>query len=108
MALQQVQYIACINEAAFVMNFSIQYLESDGNWKTSEWNSGNYPVGRTVKSPDLASLGVPADAIAITPYVHAILGVHNTGTPMVTYAANGQTASYKVSGTTLSYSVTQV
>lgn len=103
--MQQVQKIACVNNGGFVMNFSIRWLDSNGQWQTSEWNSGNYPINQTRTSPDLASIGVPADALAITPYVHAILGNHNIGEPLVNYAANGQTAAYNVHGTTLNYSV---
>lgn len=103
--MQQVQKIACVNNGLFVMNFSIRWLDPSGQWQTSEWNSGNYPINQTRTSPDLANIGVPADALAITPYVHAILGNNNSGQPLVGYVANGQTAIYNVHGVTLNYSV---
>jgi hypothetical protein len=103
--MRQVEKITCVNAAAFVMNFSIKWLDANGEEHYSEWNSGNYPVGQNRTSPKLSEVGVPADALAVTAYVHAILGVHNTGTPMVQYADNGQVATYNVTGTTLSYSV---
>lgn len=104
----KVQKIACVNNALFVMNFSVRWLDAHGEWHTSEWNSGNYPINQTRTSPDLASIGVPADALAVTPYVHAVLGVSNSGSPMVNYAANGNTAGYTVTGTTLIYSVSLI
>ncbi len=104
----QVQKIACVNNAGFVMNFQIQYLDADGAQHLTDWNSGNYPINQTGTSPDLESIGVPANALAVTPYVNAILGKSNTGNPEVTYAANGQTATYTVTGTTLIFSVTLI
>lgn len=101
----QVQRIACVNNGGFVMNFSVRYLDSEGHWHTADWNSGNYPINQTRTSPDLGEIGVPDDAVAVTPYVHAILGKHETGEPLVTFAANGQTGTYGVKGTTLDFSV---
>jgi hypothetical protein len=101
----QVQYISCDNDAGFVMNFSIHYLDSNGNWQAADWNSGNYPIDQQRTTPDLASIGVPADALAIGPNVHAVLGDTEMGTPYVQYAPNGQTATYQVRGTTLNFSV---
>lgn len=103
--MRKVEKIACSNAAGFVMNFSIRWLDSDGSWKTSHWNSGNYPIDQTKTSPTLSSIGVPSDALAVTPYVHAILGVHNQGEPLVQAEDNGQVATYNVTGTTLDYSV---
>ncbi len=101
-----VEKISCFNDAAFVMNFSIQWLDSDGNWQTTSWNSGNYPIGETRTSPSLSSIGVPEDALAVTPYVHAILGDHERGSPLVKATSNGGVAAYEVKGTTLDFSVT--
>lgn len=106
--MRQVEKIACTNNAGFVMNFSVQYLTSEGKWETTAWNSGNYPIDQTRTSPDLSSIGVPSDALAVTPYVHAILGTHNQGSPLVNYANNGQVGAYEVRGTTLDYSVTLI
>lgn len=97
--------IACVNNAGFVMNFSIQWLGTDGVWVTTEWNSGNYPINQTRVSPTLTSIGVPTDALAIKPYVHAILGKHNSGNPLVQVDPEGQTLTYDVKGTTLDFSV---
>ncbi|HEY0604469.1 MAG TPA: hypothetical protein VGD58_16220 [Herpetosiphonaceae bacterium] len=101
----QIAKIACTNNAAFVMNFSIRWLDHAGNWHLSEWNSGDYAINQTRTSPDLISIDVPSDARAIAPYVHALLGEHRTGAPMVSYSANNQVAAYEVKGTTSDYSV---
>lgn len=102
--MQQAQYIACVNAAGFVMNFSIKYLDTNtGEWKVGKQNSGNYPIGQE-RSLNGAENDVPLGSV-MAPVVHAILGVSNEGTPFVTYAANGQTATYNVHGTTLIYSV---
>ncbi|HEY0735745.1 MAG TPA: hypothetical protein VGD69_12615 [Herpetosiphonaceae bacterium] len=101
----QIAKIACTNNAAFVMNFSIRWLDHDGIWHISEWNSGNYAINQTRTSPDLISIYVPSYARAITPYVHAILGKHGAGAPFVSYSANNQVAVYEVKGTTLDFSV---
>ena len=103
--MRKVDKIACSNAAGFVMNFSIRWLDSNGDWKTSEWNSGNYPIDQTRTSSSLTSIGVPEDALAVTPYVAAILGVHNEGKPYVGVEEGDQVATYNVTGTTLSYSV---
>lgn len=103
--MRQVQKVACVNNAGFVMNFSIQWLDDEGHWHTSKWNSGNYPIDQHRVSPDLRSIGVPDDAVGMTPYVHAIWGTHEQGTPLVQYAAENQVATYAVTGTTLIFSV---
>ena len=99
------QSIACTNKGAVVMNFSVRWLDSDGHWHTSHWNSGNYPINETRTSPDLASIGIPDDAMAVSPYVHAVLGMHAMGNQTVNYAANGVVAHYIVRGMTLNVTV---
>jgi hypothetical protein len=99
--MRQVQKISVINRGAYVFNFSVQWLGSDGAWHTTSWNSGNYPVGQIVTTPPLDQIGVPADALAITPYGHAVAGRSGQGTPFVGFAANGQVATYEAVGTTI-------
>ncbi len=60
------------------MSFSIQWLDSNGELHTTEWNSGNYPIDQSRTSPELGSIGVPSNAIAVTPYVHAYWGTLRT------------------------------
>lgn len=98
------------NMGAYVFNFSVQWLDpSDGQWHTSEWNSGNYPVGQNVTSPELGSLGVPADALAVTPYGHAVLGTSGQGQPFCGYNSSEGTAVYNATGTTyIGFAITLV
>lgn len=98
--MRQVQKITVNNKGGYVFNFSVQWLSSNGTWTTSDWNSGNYPVGQSVTTPALETIGVPSDALAVTVYGHAILGSSGQGTPFVGYTANGQIATYDAVGTT--------
>jgi len=103
--MRAIEKISCTNNAGFVMNFSVRWLGSDGKWNSTEWNSGNYPINQTRISPNLASIGVPSDAVAITPHVHAILGTSRDGEQLVDFKDNDQVAAYEVKGTTLSFGV---
>jgi hypothetical protein len=98
--MRQVQKITINNKGGYVFNFSIQWLGSDGKWTTSDWNSGNYPVAQSRTSPPFDTIGVPSDALAVTPYGHAVAGTSGQGSPFVGYAANGQIATYDAVGTT--------
>src|SRR4029450_5773214 len=106
MGAAQAQKIACTNKGAFVMNFSVRWLDASGVWHTLDWNSGNYDAGKTRTSPDLATLGVPTDAQFVAPYVHAILGGYGVGEPYVVYGAEAGVATYHVHGATFGFSVT--
>lgn len=99
--MRKVQKISVINKGGYVFNFSVQWLDSNGVWQTSKWNSGNYPVAQIVTTPPLEEIGVPADALAVTPYGHAVLGRSGQGTPFVGFEANGQVATYEAVGTTI-------
>lgn len=103
--MRQVNRIGCLNNGIFKMNFSIQWFDSKGSWHTSDWNSGNFDNGLYKVSPPLASIGVPADAIGVAPYVSAVLGKSIRGTPLVQAANNDRLATYEVTGTTLDFSV---
>lgn len=99
--MRQIQKITVNNKGGYVFNFSVQWLGSDGKWTTSNWNSGNYPVAQSVTTPDLNTIGVPADALAVTVYGHAVAGSSAQGTPFVAFAPNGQIATYDAVGTTI-------
>lgn len=99
--MRSVEKITVNNKGAYVFNFSVQWLTSNGKWETSKWNSGNYPVAQSVTTPPLGEIGVPNDALAVTVYGHAVLGKSAQGTPFVGYAANGQIATYDAVGTTI-------
>lgn len=103
--MRKVERIGCLNNGIFIMNFSIQWFDSKGSWHTSAWNSGNFNNGLYKVSPALSSLGVPADAIGVAPYVCAVLGTSSRGTPLVQSADNGRLAAYEVTGTTLDFKV---
>ena len=98
--MRAVQKITVINKGGYVFNYSVQWLGSDGKWVTSAWNSGNFPVAQSVTTPALETIGVPADALAVTVYGHAVLGTSGQGTPFVAFQPNNQTATYDAVGTT--------
>jgi hypothetical protein len=101
MPMQQVSKINVVNKGAYVMNFSVQWLDSNGDWTTSDWNSGNYSVGSSRETPELGSIGVPGDAPAVTVYGHAILGPSGRGHGYVQYEPGSQNvATYDADGTT--------
>lgn len=102
MASLAVQKISVANQGAFVINFSIHYLDQDGNVQ-SVGNSGNFPVG-TTRSLNAAELGVPAGSW-MWPTVHALAGSTVDGHPKVRYEPNGQTANYIAHGTTFTLDV---
>src|SRR4051794_39117788 len=104
-SMRQVERIGCLNNGIFTMQFSIQWIDSSGVLHTSAWSSGNYENGLYRVSPPLASLGVPADAVGVAPYVSAMLGTSQRGAPMVLAAGNGRLAAYVVEGATLNFDV---
>ncbi len=105
MPMRKVEKIGCMNHGIFVASFTIQWLDNQGSWHTVGWNSGNFDWGQYKASPSLSSLGVPSNALAVRPYVQAVLGVSNPGAPLVQAANNGRVAAYEVNGTTLDYTV---
>jgi hypothetical protein len=105
--MREAEKIACINRPGFDLSFSIQWQTADGTWHTGKWDSGTYPTLQTRISPSpfSTSVGVPRGAVAVRPYVHAVLGKHQEGSAVVRAADNDQTAAYEVHGTTLNFSV---
>src|ERR1700685_3690922 len=69
--MKQVERIGVLNNGIFIANFSVQWIDSNGGWKTTDWNSGNFDNGLYKVSPPLSSIGVPGGAIGVTPYVSA-------------------------------------
>ena len=61
--MRPIQKITVNNKGAYVFNFSVQWLSSDGHWHTSEWDSGNYPVAQSRTTPPLETIGVPDNAL---------------------------------------------
>lgn len=100
--MRPVEKITVINKGGYVFNFSIQWLsQDDGQWHTTDWNSGNYPVVQQRTTPPLNEIGVPDNALAVTPYGHAVAGSSGQGHAFVVCASNGQIATYEAVGTTL-------
>ncbi|MFI6792503.1 hypothetical protein ACIBG4_34765 [Nonomuraea sp. NPDC050383] len=100
----QVENIACVNNAGFVMYFNVEFLDPNtGQFAESPPDTGNYPINQTRTIP-LDSTQVPVGA-SVRPRVHADGGENESGDTLVQYAQNGQTATYEVQGTTLDYTV---
>jgi hypothetical protein len=93
----EVQKIACVNDAGFVMWFSA--VTAGG----SSDSSGNYPIDQT-RVIDLGETPF-REGIEFWPEVHAILGKTQSAGDHIVFKMNGQTATYEVRGTTLDYSI---
>jgi hypothetical protein len=91
------QKVACTNQAAFVMSFVAK------SGVASSASSGNFPIDQT-RVIDLAGAGI-AEGDVIAPEVHAVLGKTVTSADRFVYEKNGQTVTYRVSGTTFDYGV---
>ncbi|MGC4902616.1 hypothetical protein ACLQ2Y_25135 [Micromonospora echinospora] len=96
-----VQRIAVVNNAAFVMSFSVQ--ASNGLETAS---TDTYPINQS-RTIDLTTTALPVGA-DVRPVVDAVAGVQRTPSSFVSYCENGQTATYSVTGTTYDYSVTLI
>jgi hypothetical protein len=94
-----VQKVSVVNNGGFVMNF--QLTTRDGQLSAP---TDDYPVNQW-RVVDLASTPF-AEGVDVRPLVHATAGNTVPGNVFVSYCANGQTATYTASGTTLNYSVT--
>ena len=88
--MQPVSKINVVNKGGYVFNYSVQWLDSNGEWHTSDWNSGNYSVGFSRETPELGSIGVTEDALAVTVYGHAVLGTGHQRQPTL---SPGRTAT---------------
>ena len=98
----QASAITVNNKGGYDFNFSVQWLDpGDGTWHTTAWNSGNYTIGQSRTSPELGSIGVPTNALAVTPYGSAVWGTSAQGHASVLYALGAAAASYDATGTTL-------
>ena len=94
-----VQKIAVVNNGGFVLNFQITTREGDLSAPTDD-----YPINQW-RLIDLQSTPL-AEGVDVRPLVHATAGDDVLGNTFVSYCANGQTATYTASGTTLNYTVT--
>jgi hypothetical protein len=103
-ATLSVQKIAVVNDAGFVLNFSVAYKNANGSTSYSA-TTDNYPIDQS-RTIDVSTLGL-ATGTTIWPHVNAIAGQTKDGPP-VQYAANGQVATYEVQGTTQDYTITLI
>ena len=93
----EVQKIACVNDAGFVMNFRVKTAGGESS------STDNYPIDQS-RAIDLAALPF-REGLEFWPEVHAILGKTHSAKDHIVFKQNGQTATYEVRGTTLDYSV---
>jgi hypothetical protein len=96
----EVQKIACINNAGFVMSFAAQ---TNG---AASISTENYPINQ-VRVIDLADTPF-REGLEFWPLVDAVLGQTKAAAEHVTFRLNGETATYQVTGTTLNYDITLV
>ncbi|MFI7598371.1 hypothetical protein [Actinoplanes sp. NPDC049681] len=94
-----VQKIAVVNNGGFVVNFQITTREGQLSAPTDD-----YPINQW-RLIDLTSTPLE-EGVDVRPLVHATAGDDVLGNTFVSYCANGQTATYTASGTTLNYTVT--
>jgi len=101
----EVQYIECVNNAAFVMSFGIQILDENTGLIliVDGLDTGNYPIGQS-RRINLATIGIEPGTV-VRPQVRAVWGVNNPGDEWVRFQPNRFLAKYDVRGTTLSYTV---
>lgn len=101
----EVQDIACVNNAGFVMSFGIQIQDDDTGLDLiiDGLDTGPYPIGQT-RVIDLATTGINPGT-TVRPHVRARGGIDKLGDRRVRFQPNGQTATYDVRGTTLDFSV---
>jgi hypothetical protein len=101
-ALQAVSKISVVNNGGYVFSFQVQWLSGDdGTWHTADWNSGQYPINQTRTTPLLSQIGVPDDALAVTPYGSAVLGTSAQGHGFVRFTpSSSSVATYSATGTT--------
>ncbi|HWS38977.1 MAG TPA: hypothetical protein VN408_40330 [Actinoplanes sp.] len=98
-AVPCVQKVAVVNNGGFVMNFQLTTRDGQVSAPTDD-----YPINQW-RLVDLVSTPF-AEGVDVRPLVHAQAGDDVLGNVFVSYCANGQTATYTASGTTLNYSVT--
>jgi hypothetical protein len=94
-----VQKIAVVNNGGFVLNFQVSTRTGELSAPTDD-----YPINQW-RLIDLTSTPLTAGD-DVRPLVHATAGDDVLGNSFVSYCANGQTATYTASGTTLNYTVT--
>jgi hypothetical protein len=98
-AVPCVQKVAVVNNGGFTINFQLTTRTGELSATTD-----TYPINQW-RLVDLASTPF-AEGSDVRPLVNATAGNSVPGNVFVSYCANGQTATYTASGTTLNYTVT--
>ncbi|RWA51307.1 hypothetical protein AU476_23470 [Cupriavidus sp. UYMSc13B] len=104
MSLKQYQKmtITVENQTDYVFGFTVGWRRSGDEW--DEWDKRNtadpkiadHPTSQSRTTPPLHEIGVPADAVEVTPYGRRVNdGTQVQGKPPVPYAPNGKSATYK-------------
>ncbi|MFD6415886.1 hypothetical protein [Streptomyces sp. NPDC060194] len=94
-----VQKITVVNNSGYVLNWQPSTRTGELSYSTE-----NYPVNQS-RTIDLATTGF-AEGTEVRPLVKAVAGTSEYGNRYVGYCANGQTATYSATGTTLDPAVT--
>jgi hypothetical protein len=94
-----VQKISVVNNGGFTANFQVVTREGVQSAPTD-----TYPINEW-RIVDLTATPL-TEGSDVRPLVHATAGDDVFGNVYVSYCANGQTATYTASGTTLDYQVT--
>ncbi len=95
------QFIACRDHAAFLMSFTVLWDDPNSGRGESK-SSGEFASG--TKAIDMSEYNLTEGAV-LEPRVEAFPGGIHIGDAAVVYAANGQTATYNVTGSLFSFSV---
>ena len=94
-----VQKIAVVNNAGFVMSYAVTTRVGQLTSSTDQ-----YPINQW-RILDLTSTALTTGD-DVRPVVQAVAGGTALGNNFVSYCANGQTATYTVTGTTTNFQVT--
>ncbi|MET9255401.1 hypothetical protein [Streptomyces sp. NPDC003717] len=96
-----VQKVNVVNNGAYVLSW--QASSRTGRLSAA---TDDYPVNQT-RTIDLSTAGY-AEGTQVRPLVQAVAGTQEFGNRYVSYCANGQSATYSATGTTLDPAVTLI
>ncbi|PRY44869.1 hypothetical protein [Umezawaea tangerina] len=96
-----VEKVAVVNNGGFTIKFAVSTREGSLTPGTDV-----YPINQS-RTIDLTATDL-TEGVDVRPIVEATAGDTVPGNTFVSYCANGQTATYTASGTTLDYTVTLI
>ena len=107
--MDSIRYFKLANKGAFVTRIYVKYrLEGEKEWK--KWKPSGYADICTAaeRTQDLRELGIP-DGTHVRLFAYVALGNDNESDEEFLYvSSSGETASYQISGTTLSNKLRRV